>query len=88
MVEFSHVGTLHVGSPQITGLTPGTWTKVDPPERIVSLTCEDVYFLVATGPANPAVPGCIGQRIYISGPKATEHERLALMKPGRRVCSW
>ena len=88
MVEFDHVGTNPNGSPIITGLTPGTWTKVDPPQRIVNLTSSDAPYLVATGPANPHVLGCIGQKLYISGPPATERERLALLKPGRRACSW
>lgn len=73
-------------------VTPG-WPQFavpDVPERHVEITSDVAHVLIGVRPADPADPndrGLICRKLYASVPAGMK-ERLALLTPGRRVCSW
>lgn len=61
---------------------------VDPPEYVppTSVTSEDAYILMGVEPVTDN-PHLTARKLY-RVVQATMAERLALMKPGNRICSW
>lgn len=73
-------------------VTPG-WPQFDVPdigERQVDVTSDVAHVLIGVRPANPDDPndrGLICRKLWLWA-TASMAERLAKMKPGRRVCAW
>lgn len=58
---------------------------VEPQERTVSVASQDAYTLVGFQAVTDD-PQVTARKLYMVGP-ATVQERMALLKPGRRICS-